>query len=278
MDAPVELLAALAWRPDREADVQMFLSVPGITSKDQLPGELRNLTLALTADRLPHNVWTHVYVDGSAEEGINNGGNGVYIRYSGGDITSLSVLGSLRCFNYRAELLTICTAAEHLLENGKQIGNIAIFTDTLSVLQVLNSADQDQMIQDLHSSLVKLTAQFPSSLQWVPAHVGLSGNETADRLAKISSQTPQTQNPVTYREAKTLLHSRYNGDWKKDHGGYQAHLDPIWRLERAQQTTIFRLRTGRCGLSAHLKRTGISCRSVLPNICRDMSVNMAVWC
>ena len=60
------------------------------------------------------------------------------------------------------------------------------------------------------------------------------------------------------RLAKTLLHSRFNGDWKKENGGYQTHLDPIWRLERAQQTTIFRLRTGHCGLSAHLKRTGIS--------------------
>ena len=106
--------------------------------------------------------------------------------------------------------------------------------------------------------LAKLTAQFTVSLQWVPAHVGLTGNEKADRLAKISSQAPQTQNLVTYREAKTLLHCRHNGDWKKQNGGYQAHLDPIWRLERAQQTTIFRLRTGHCGLSAHLKRIGIS--------------------
>ena len=119
------------------------------------------------------------------------------------------------------------------------MGNIAIFTDSLSTLQALNSADPDQMIQGLHSSLAKLTAQFTVSLQWVPAHVGLTENEKADRLAKIGSQAPQTQNPVTYREAKTLLHSRYNGDWKKHNGGYQAHLDPIWRLERAQQTTSF---------------------------------------
>ena len=34
--------------------------------------------------------------------------------------------------------------------------------------------------------------------------------------------------------------------------------EKMWRLERAQQTTIFHLRTGHCGLSAHLKRTGIS--------------------
>ena len=114
------------------------------------------------------------------------------------------------------------------------------------------------MIQGLHSSLAKLTAQFSVSLQWVPAHVGLTGNEKADLLAKIGSQAPQTQNPVTYREARRLLHSRFNGDWKKDNGGYQAHLDPSWRLKRAQQTTIFRLRPAHCGLSAHLKRTGIS--------------------
>ena len=99
-------------------------------------------------------------------------------------------------------------------------------------LVVRNSDDPDQMIQGLHSSLAKLTAQFTVSLQWVPAHVGLTGNEKADRLAKIGSQAPQTQNPVTYREAKTLLHSRYNGDWKKDNGGYQEHLGQIWRLER----------------------------------------------
>ena len=69
----------------------------------------------------------------------------------------------------------------------------------------------------------------------------LSLLHTVDRLAKVSSQAPQIQNPVTYREAKTLLHFRYNGDWKKGNGGYQAHLDPIWRLERAQQTVIYTL-------------------------------------
>ena len=85
--------------------------------------------------------------------------------------------------------------------------------------------------------------------------MGLTGAETADRLAK-NRQSGSAKNPVVYRETKTLLHSRYNGDCKKENGGYQAHLDPIWRL--VQQTTIFRLRTGHCDLSAHLKRTSIS--------------------
>ena len=230
-----------AWRPDIEAGVQMFLSVPRIASKEQNPGELRNLTLTLIADRFPNNVWTPVYTDWSAENGTKNGGNGVYNRYPGGDITSLSVPGGFQCSNNRAEILVICTAAEHLLESGKQMGNITIFTDFLSSLQALNSTDPDQMIQGLHSSLAKLTAQFPVSLRWVPAQMGLTGNERADRLAEIGSQAPQTQNPVTYREAKTLLHPRFNGDWKKINGEYQARPGPIRRplSSACAQGTVF---------------------------------------
>ena len=142
---------------------------------------------------------------------MKNGGSGVYIRYPVGDTASLLVPGGLHCSNYRAEILAICTAAEHLLESGKQVGDIAIFTNPMSTLQALNSADPDQMIQGLHSSLAKLTAQHSVSLQWVPAHVGQTGNERADRLAKMGSQAPQIQNPVTYREAKTLLHSSTPG-------------------------------------------------------------------
>ena len=39
---------------------------------EKTAGELRNLTLSLTADRFPHIAWTHVYTDGSAEEGMKN--------------------------------------------------------------------------------------------------------------------------------------------------------------------------------------------------------------
>ena len=119
MDAPIEVLTDPAWRPDREADVQVFFSVPGITTKNQLLGEHRNLNLALIADRFPHNVWISVYIDGSAEEGLKNGGSVVYIRYPDGDTTSLSVPGGFQRSNYRAEMLTVCTDVEHMLESGK---------------------------------------------------------------------------------------------------------------------------------------------------------------
>ena len=74
----------------------------------------------------------------------------------------------------------------------------------------------------------------------------------------LQKSAPQTQTPITYREAKTFLHSQHNEDWKKDNSGYQAHLDPVRKQERAQQTAIFRLHTGHCGLSAHLKKISIT--------------------
>ena len=83
----------------------------------------------------------------------------------------------------------------------------------------------------------------------------------------------QRQNPVTYREAKILFHSWFNGDRKNKNRGYQAHLDPIWRLEQAQQTTIFRLHTGHCGLRAHLKRTGISDTSPFECVQADQTLD-----
>ena len=40
-------------------------------------------------------------------------------------------------------------------------------------------------------------------------------------------------------------------------GDYNPSTDPINCLARHEQTAIFRLRTGHCGLRAHLKRIGI---------------------
>ena len=62
---------------------------------------------------------------------MKNGGSGVYLRYSDDDTTSLSVPGGLQCSNYRAEILAIYTAAEHLLESWKK-RKLSPFSLTLS--------------------------------------------------------------------------------------------------------------------------------------------------
>ena len=95
-----------------------------------------------------------------------------------------------------------------------------------------------------------------TTLQWVPAHTGLPGNERADRLAKEGSRLTQPTSPATYEETKTLLRSSSKREWLSLNHGYQAERDPIRTLERKNQTLIFRMRTGHCGLRAHLKKIG----------------------
>jgi ribonuclease HI len=42
-------------------------------------------------------------------------------------------------------------------------------------------------------------------LQWVPAHCGIPGNETADELAKLGAREEQPDNQVSFAEKKTLV-------------------------------------------------------------------------
>ena len=127
----------------------------------------------------------------------------------------------------------------------------------MSALQALDSPDPEPMIQTLKTSLTNLNQIAQTTLQWVPAHVGLIGNEHADRLAKDGSKLCQPLVPTTYEDTKTLLQSTFRNSWQQRNGGYSARQDPIRFLNRPQQTLIYRLRTGHCGLRAHLKRIGV---------------------
>ena len=91
------------------------------------------------------------------------------------------------------------------------------------------------------------------ALQWIPSHCDLKGNEKADMLSKAGSRLEQTRHPISYMEAKTLIRAKYHQKWKDEHEPANEH-DCLQDLNRWQQTTIFRLRTGHCLLLSHLYR------------------------
>ena len=246
------------WQPDHDIEACINLSVPGITTKDQPPAALKSLTMEMIEKEYPTSTWTHVYTDGSAEGATINGGSGVHIRHVDGERTDKAVAGGQTCTNYRAEVLAIQTAADLLISSEKPHGNVVIFTDSMSALQALDSPDPEPMIQTLKTSLTNLNRIAQTTLQWVPAHVGLAGNEHADRLAKEGSKLCQPFIAATYEDAKTLLRNEYRNSWQQRNSGYSARQDPIRTLNRPQQTIIYRLRTGHCRLRAHLKRIGVS--------------------
>ena len=74
---------------------------------------------------------------------------------------------------------------------------------------------------------------------------------------KIGSETNDDQpSSLTYAEVKTIVKTKWSNDWKKNHSDYSMEKDAMHSMEREQQKTIFRLRTGHGCLRAHLHKQG----------------------
>jgi len=116
---------------------------------------------------------------------------------------------------------------------------VVILTDALSVLQALGNSKLPVMSRAPN----KLSRNIIVSLQWIPAHCGVPGNETADRLAKLGARGDQPTNAITYEEKTTVIKSLLKPKTAND----DYHL-----LDRWEQVIIFRLRTGHTKLNAHM--------------------------
>nr|KAG5713865.1 hypothetical protein BaRGS_024492 [Batillaria attramentaria] len=57
-------------------------------------------------------------------------------------------------------------------------------------------------------------------------------------------------------EAQTRLKNSFRADWRTKNSNYNPEQDHINQLTRQGQT-IFRLRTGHCGLRKHMKKMGL---------------------
>ena len=138
-----------------------------------------------------------------------------------------------------AETSVIQNAVAYIAEMKPQ--KTVILTDSRAALQPLTSNTPDQPIQQLLKDLQLLPHECTVVQQWIPAHCGIPGNERADRLAKSGSKQLQLRSTSTYQEAKTLLRNSRKCQWKRASGDYNPSTDPINRLSRHEQTTIFRL-------------------------------------
>ena len=142
--------------------------------KEMLEEEIRNMFLEHATE---HSNSTFIFTDGSK----SNAGVG-YGVYSG----IFNRKGALPqvASNFTAELYAVLSALEKIITLNQR--NFTIFIDSRSALQAL------EVFNTLHPIVVKIL-QWVFILHcrgqkvefcWVPAHVGVLGNEKADSLAK----------------------------------------------------------------------------------------------
>ncbi|XP_066909213.1 ribonuclease H-like [Halyomorpha halys] len=160
--------------------------------KDWPELEFRAAALKTIYELYPIEQLLHIYTDGSAS-GINKrAGAGVYsINFQ------LSFPIGMGCDNYDAEMQAICFAMEATIEYND---NMVIFSDSQAVIQKLTTPDAaepptEEKCRNMAAIMKKRGRAI--ALQWIPGHVGIDGNDQADKLAKLGCAENQPVLPLS---------------------------------------------------------------------------------
>ena len=138
----------------------------------------RALTLEMLDLRYPQSACIRTYTDGSATEAVRRGGAGIYIQHPYWWRQAEAIPTGLHWSNYKAETETLKHAARIIQTEENSL--VVLLTDAKSVLEALTAGKLPQLQEEIQQ-----IRGFGGVLQWIPSHCGISGNEEADRLAKL---------------------------------------------------------------------------------------------
>ena len=241
--------------------IDIRTSLPGIiASRTKYSNDSLFISAQMMLRDLPDCAW-HAYTDGCVSDGR---GAGAVVIYRG-DTPNAPHLESSHeagriASSFQAELLALVRAMEALTTLVSPGDHCAVITDSMSVLQALQTGPhraREDLEHKLWQTIRELALQKDTTLhlRYVPSHVGVAGNEAADALTKEGlKQAPQTRIP--FATAKAAAKRAIRGEMpppRRDTLYYSGATDapprrPPLRVEgltRLGDTEIRKLRTRR---------------------------------
>jgi ribonuclease HI len=195
-----------------------------------------------------------IYTDGSATGGCSMGGHAAVITLETAQnpnppdkpnvIDTRRAKGARLTCSYGEEEAALDLALSWTEEN-PQYAAVLIVTDSQSLCKGLSSNNPD--LEPLQKKMRSLPNKI--TLQWVPGHFGIAGNELADRAAKEATRLNGPDKPLTFRAVRARVreatrdppckHDRVNLTYK--------HINPEREREikqKSDQVLLAKVRTG----------------------------------
>ena len=185
---------------------------------------------------------------------------------------------------FTAELYGVLTAVEYVIES--QTRKAVLFVDSQSVITAIISvkSTKNYLVQLVRSKVNwTLKNGYDIKICWVPSHVGLKGNEEADRLAASSKNIVKTSVPLPYQDLKGLFKStilqKWQSEWDLENNNKLHTVKPVlgpWESsshkERFNEVLHCRLRIGHSYITH-----GYLLQGADPPLCEHCNETLTVW-
>ena len=143
-----------------------------------------------------------------------------------------------RCTNNQAEAFAILKAVEYVQINKENEEDkvATVHTDSRTTLDSLNNADKHTFLtEEIREKVREMESrEWKIRFRWIKAHVGTSGNELADKLAKEASG--KTEIPLSYnrvsksaikRDLEGISMEHWQREWETTNkGGHNKRILP----------------------------------------------------
>lgn len=201
-----------------------------------------------------------IYTDASINNNNDNRGLGIFHHNTKEEIKYL-INNPISIKS--AEIIAILIAVKQALD--MKHDKICIFTDSLSSVKSIENTIRTQnnnYYENLIKNLAYLNPQQEIKICWIPAHIGLSGNEIADKIAKEATLSGSILNiKIDPKDIRNIIANNIWKEWENYYrnntttvGKHLAEINnfipsrKLWfnglNLPHTNIKTINRIRTG----------------------------------
>ena len=199
---------------------------------------------------------THVFIDGSSENAVRNGCCGAYICHPDGITSFLSMPAGDLSSNYRAEVHALTLPQKLLIEEDCNQQNIVLLSDSCLLFSLLWTAPLTSHPAATQQPVYSVRQQQSSTPMGASTCWHCRRKRDCRQIGKGSSKTPSTPplHPIQRCQDLSETEQKQKSFWRLRNNGHGPQKDKNNTLDRRTQTTIFRLRTGHCGLKRNILR------------------------